>query len=113
MTPSRLLLARLRAVRIAPFSSGIPRVVALGAAIAFFCLISPGALSGCPDLCLWRHLFHLQACPACGTTRALAAIFHGHIGQALAFNRNVIATGPGLMVMFARDLLRGAKSIRK
>lgn len=106
MKSARRFIARLSALRISPFSSGIPRASALGGAIVFFCLISPETLGSGPDLCLWRHLFHLHACPGCGSTRALAALFHGHFAQALAFNRNVIATGPALMAMFARDLLR-------
>jgi hypothetical protein len=48
--------------------------------------------------------FHIAACPACGSTRALAAFFHGHIHQALAYNRNVVLTAPGLLLMLVQDL---------
>ena len=69
-------------------------------------LLSPETLGRGPDLCLWRHLFHLSACPACGSTRALAAFFHGNLRQALAFNRNVLVTAPLLVGMLLDDLRR-------
>jgi len=75
----------------------------LGAALLGFLLVPPEALGRGPDLCLWRHLFHLTACPACGSTRALAAFFHGHLRQALAYNRNVAVTAPVFVGLLARD----------
>lgn len=72
----------------------------------------PESLARGPDLCLWRHLFHLAACPACGSTRALAAFFHGRFGQALDFNRNVVITAPGLLALVARDVLRLVNRMR-
>ena len=91
------------------FSKGISRLAVLLAAVAGFCLIPPEVLSHGPNLCLWRHLFRLAACPACGSTRALAALFHGHLTQALSFNRNVVVTGPGLLTLLVSDLLRFSK----
>jgi|SRR5579863_4696478 len=88
------------------FAQRIPRLAVLVAAIALLCLVPPELLGRGPNLCLWCHLFHIKACPACGTTRALAALFHGHFTQALAFNRNVIATGPGLVALAAMDAAR-------
>ena len=85
------------------FSKRIPRWGVLLAAVVGFCLVSPEMLGRGPDLCLWRHLFHLSACPACGSTRALSAFFHGQFAQALAFNRNVIVTGPLLVVLLVKD----------
>ncbi len=81
-----------------------PRPLILCVAVAAFCLVSPGTLGRGPDLCVWRHLFHLAACPACGSTRALAAFFHGRLAEALAFNRNVLATAPLLLSLLALDL---------
>jgi len=90
---------------MAIFAKGIPRwpvsVVALGA----FVLVAPERFAHGPELCLWRHLFHLGACPACGSTRALAAFFHGRFAAALAFNRNVVVTAPTLLVLVAQDLV--------
>ena len=90
---------------MALFSLGVPRWLAVGIVIAGFCVLSPEALSRGPDLCLWRHLLHLAACPACGSTRALAAFFHGRFGEALAYNRNVLVTAPLLVMLVAMDAL--------
>ena len=88
------------------FSRGLPRLAVLLLAVAAFCVIPPEVLARGPDLCLWRHLFHLSACPACGSTRALAAFFHGQFLRALAFNRNVVVTGPGLVGLVGHDTFR-------
>lgn len=91
------------------FSRGLPRLALLFCALAAFCLIAPEKISRGPDLCLWRNLFHLHACPSCGSTRALAAFFHGRFLDALAYNRNVILTGPGLVALTAGDLVRAMR----
>jgi len=85
------------------FCRKVPRLVAVVLVVAGFCLLPPAALSRGPDLCLWRTLFHLSACPACGSLHALAAFFHGRFGEALGFNRNVLITGPGLVALAAED----------
>jgi hypothetical protein len=91
---------------MAVFSKGIPRWMVLSLALAAFVVIPPEVLARGPDLCLWKHLFHLAACPACGSTRALAAFFHGHLAQALAYNRNVMVTGPLFLGLLAQDAAR-------
>lgn len=88
------------------FSNGVPRWVVLSVALAVFVLVPPGVLGHGPDICVWKYLFHLTACPACGSTRALAAFFHGHFTQALAYNRNVLVTGPLLMILLVQDVAR-------
>lgn len=90
------------------FSNGIPRWLVLSFALASCCAIPPGLLARGPNLCIWRNLFHLAACPACGSTRALVAFYHGQFGQALAFNRNVVITAPGLIILLALDILHSA-----
>jgi hypothetical protein len=90
---------------MALFSRGVPRLLALGFVLTGFCVLPPEAISRGPDLCLWRRLLHLAACPACGSTRALAAFFHGRWGEALAYNRNVLVTGPLLVMLAAKDAL--------
>jgi len=94
------------------FAKGIPRWAVLAGALGVFALVSPETLAHGPDLCLWRHLFHLSACPACGSTRALAAFFHGHFGQALAFNRNIVVTAPLLVGLLLDDLRKAANCPR-
>jgi Protein of unknown function (DUF2752) len=88
---------------MALFARGLPRLAVLFVALAAFCLIPPEFLARGPDLCVWRHLLHVAACPACGSTRALAAFFHGRLRQALGYNRNVILTGPGLLILIVMD----------
>jgi hypothetical protein len=90
---------------MALFSRGVWRLLALGVVLTGFCVLPPEALSQGPDLCLWRRLLHLAACPACGSTRALAAFFHGRFGDALAYNRNVLVTAPLLVMLAAMDAL--------
>jgi hypothetical protein len=88
---------------MALFSRGVPRLLAVAIVVAGFCILPPEALSRGPDLCLWRRLLHLASCPACGSTRALAAFFHGRWGDALAYNRNVLVTGPMLVALGVKD----------
>lgn len=88
------------------FSTGIPRLAVLLLAVATFSLVAPETLALGPNLCLWRHLFHLSACPACGSIRALVAFFHGQFSRALSFNPNVVITAPGILVLLVADLGR-------
>jgi hypothetical protein len=97
---------------VASLSKCDVRLLVLPLTLAILAAVSPETLTRGPDLCLWRHLFHLSACPACGSTRALAAFFHGHLGQALAFNRNVVVTAPLLVGLLLDDLHRLLKGRR-
>ena len=91
---------------MAGFCKGVDRWVVLSLALVFFVTVPPEALARGPELCLWKHLFHLAACHACGSTRALAAFFHGHLAQALAYNRNVVVTGPLFLLLWGQDAAR-------
>jgi hypothetical protein len=93
------------------FAKGIPRLAIVSCAVLGFCLIPPELLDRTPNLCLWRHLFHLAACPSCGSTRALAAFFHGNLDRALAYNRNVVITAPTFICMLARDISALARAL--
>jgi hypothetical protein len=88
---------------MALFCHGVPRLLAVGIVVTGFCILSPEALSRGPDLCLWRNLLHIGACPACGSLHALTAFFHGRFGDALAYNRNVLLTAPGLIGLAVKD----------
>jgi len=92
------------------FCKGVPRWAVLALAVGFLAAVPPRWLAQGPDLCLWRHLFHLAACPGCGSTRALAAFFHGHLAQALGFNRNVLVTAPLLIGLLVRDFIDGLQA---
>ncbi len=89
---------------MAIFAKGIPRWAVVAAAVGAFVLVPPERFARGPDLCMWRYLFHVAACPACGSTRALAAFFHGRFAAALAFNRNVLVTAPVLLALLAEDV---------
>jgi hypothetical protein len=96
---------------MADFCKGLPRWLALSAALTFFAAAPPEILARGPDICLWKRLFHIAACPACGSTRALAAFFHGNIEQALAYNRNVLVTAPLLVSLLVVDAARGVRAL--
>jgi hypothetical protein len=96
---------------MAVFSKGISRWMVFSLAVAVFLVVPPEVLAQGPDICLWKHLFRLAACPACGSTRALAAFFHGHLAQALAHNRNVIVTGPLMVGLLLHDVFTGLKGL--
>jgi hypothetical protein len=87
------------------FCGGVPRLAVLLLAVAVLVAVPPELLAHGPNICLWRHLFHLAACPACGSTRALAAFFHGNTAQALAYNRNVVVTAPTLILLLLHDII--------
>lgn len=91
---------------MSPFSKGVPRLIVLLLAISALALVPPEVFSHGPSLCLWRDLFHLSACPSCGSTRALAAFFHGEFSAALGYNRNVVLTAPTLLSMLVLDCFR-------
>jgi hypothetical protein len=98
---------------MAIFAKGIPRPAALLLAVAAFVIIPPEILARGPGLCLWRQWFHLAACPGCGSTRALAAFFHGRFAQALAFNRNVAITAPLIVALLGSDVVRLVRHTRR
>lgn len=93
------------------FAAGIPRLITAVVAVAAFSLVAPEAIARGPELCLWRNLFRLSACPACGTLRALAAFFHGRFTEALNFNRNVVITAPALLAILLTDTLHGLRKL--
>ena len=51
------------------------------------------SLQGHPIQCPWRVLTG-TLCPACGSQRALNALVHGHLGQALSYNYFFILSIP-------------------
>ena len=70
--------------RVATISRAAVPVAFVGAVAAVLLLFPPGQYSFYPQCPIFRYL-HLQ-CPGCGTTRAIAALLHGHLMEALRLN---------------------------
>lgn len=62
-----------------------------------FYFVNP-SLQGHPIQCPWRVLTG-TLCPACGSQRALNALVHGHLGQALSYNYFFILSIPYALVV--------------
>lgn len=72
----------------------LPVILVLLGIIYFF--VNP-SLKGHPIQCPWRLLTG-TLCPACGSQRALNALVHGHVGQALSYNYFFILSIPYALV---------------
>ena len=68
---------------VSALRAAAPLVLVAGAA-AILLRFPPAQYSFYPQ-CPIDHYLHLQ-CPGCGTTRALAALLHGHFMEALRLN---------------------------
>lgn len=58
----------------------------------------------CPVF-FWLHLY----CPGCGATRALAALLHGRLGDALRWNALAVAFIPMAVAFFGLSYLRAIR----
>ena len=70
--------------RIGAAAYAVAPVVILVLAAAVLLRFPPAQYGFYPQ-CPFHALLHLQ-CPGCGTTRALAALLHGHFAEALRLN---------------------------
>jgi len=59
-------------------------LVAIGFVAAMLLCFPPVLYSFYPQCPIYQY-FHIE-CPGCGTTRALAALLHGNVGEALRLN---------------------------
>jgi Protein of unknown function (DUF2752) len=59
----------------------------------------------CPVL-LWLHIY----CPGCGGTRALAALLHGRLGEAMHWNAMVVLFFPFAALFLAMTYWRAMKA---
>ena len=82
-------------------------LLAMGFAAAGAILLRfpPTLYSFYPQCPIYEHL-HLQ-CPGCGSTRALAALLHGHLHDALRFNALFVVILP-VPALYAALLCRRA-----
>lgn len=69
-------------------------------AVAFFAFVDPAQCVWAPK-CVFHTLTGLQ-CPGCGFSRAMHALLHGHVWQALAYNYFMVLSVPyAIAVMVA------------
>jgi len=76
-------------------------IIAVAVALA---ALPPSWFEHGPPVCLIRAA--IGVCPFCGSVRALAHFFHGHLSEAVRMNLNVIVTGPLLLYLAADALVR-------
>lgn len=97
-------IASTRSSRCTQFA----RAAAPLAAIAFAAIIllhyPPDRYAFYPRCPIYLYL-HLQ-CPGCGTTRALAALLHGHLHEALRLNALTTALLPVALLYIGSSLWR-------
>lgn len=90
-----------------PIAPGL-RAIAPIALLAFAAVILfryPPQRFGFYPPCPVYVFFHLQ-CPGCGATRALAALLHGHLREALRFNALFVLALPFAVFWSTRNYLR-------
>lgn len=92
----------------APLSPGIFAALVLGATVVggglIVYLFNPGTHHFYP-VCLFHQLTGLN-CPGCGMTRAVYALLHGNLRQALKDNALLLLTLAGLGVWAAQCVVR-------
>ena len=81
------------------------RLLSMGVLAAGLGLAGPDRLERGPALCLFRLATGHQ-CPACGMTRALAALLRGKFGLAARYNPVAFLVAFTIIVISARDLLK-------
>ncbi|HEX2914729.1 MAG TPA: DUF2752 domain-containing protein [Chloroflexia bacterium] len=79
------------------------RLIAVSALAAFLRIAGPGRLEQGPSLCLIR-LITGRPCPACGMTRACAALLQGQPRKAARYNKLIFPVVAVLMLVLFRDL---------
>ncbi|HSP13812.1 MAG TPA: DUF2752 domain-containing protein [Thermoanaerobaculia bacterium] len=86
---------------------------ALGAAGALFAVYAfdPATASFFPR-CMFHQLTGLQ-CPGCGGTRALHALLHGNVIEALRFNAFLVMTGPFVALGAASEVVGRSEMLRR
>jgi hypothetical protein len=80
------------------------RVLGLGGGIAVLALVGPSRLSRIPSPCVVRRLF--RRCPACGATRAVAALARGDASRRprRGLGALILVTSAGIVAGDVRSL---------
>jgi len=90
--------------RIAELSRAAAPLAILAAVAATLLLFPPAQYGFYPQCPIYRYL-HIQ-CPGCGTTRAFAALLHGHIIEALRLNALTTLLAPVAVIYAALSYRR-------
>lgn len=80
-------------------------LVVTAAAVALLLRLPPTQYPFLYPPCPIQQLFGIQ-CPGCGSTRAIAALLRGHLGEALHLNLLTICGLPVFALQLTRRLLR-------
>lgn len=64
------------------------------------------------SLCVSQLLLHTE-CPGCGITRSIMHFIHFEFAEAWAFNKLVIVVLPLLVFVWATDLMRDIRWLRR
>jgi hypothetical protein len=86
-------------------SGATPRGRLCGAAVlaAALAALGPDRLGRGPRLCMISAIIR-KPCPACGTTRAAAALLRGDLRRAYRFNPRILPLALVALILLARDL---------
>ena len=77
----------------------------IGAVGAWWLHGHPPSTTGWYPPCVFHELTGLH-CPGCGATRAVYAVLHGHVGEALHQNALLVLAAPFLAVIISRVVWR-------
>jgi len=78
-------------------------MLAFSGLAATLALLGPHRLEAGPNICLYRFVFG-RPCPACGMTRAMAALTRGQVRCAVGYNRFSLPLAFGLALIYGKDL---------
>jgi hypothetical protein len=81
------------------------RLIAFSLLAGTLKLIGPQRLEGGPGLCLIRAVTG-RPCPACGMTRAMAALLQGRVKTAARYNLLVFPAGAVAAALIIQDIYR-------
>lgn len=91
------------AVEVIGLTTPRGRLFAISTLAVFLSWLGPRRLEGGPTLCLISRVIG-RPCPACGMTRAMAALLRGEIGTAADYNRLVFPAAFSLLFILIEDI---------
>jgi hypothetical protein len=98
------------AVEAAALATPRGRLIAFSLLAGTLKLIGPQRLERGPGLCLIRAVTG-RPCPACGMTRAMAALLQGQVKTAARYNLLVFPAGAVVAALIIKDIYRLYQSL--